>query len=416
MDTVGAHMSKVATHHLRITPSPTPGDPLHTPVGGEEMGVTGYLAALPHLRIMFLHKIGRLWECSCRTRTPRSCIRDLLLTLSSSDDVEDGIERYIPIPEAFLGGSVPSLRALALSFVRFPALPRLLLSAPNLVSLTLENIPIIHGEAMATYLAALLNLERLCIEGFARRSHHHHTSPSSLPRAVVPALTFFCFKGFDEYLDDLVARIDCPILRTILITFEFEFENEGSIFHIPQLHRFISSAEKFKLPNTAFLWFAYSTGCGPVSLGLKPLLPGPGAFLQIKCRQDSQTKLVCRDLSPLFSRVDCLGLYVSQYMPVQESIPWLDIFRPFIAVQTLRVTEGRWQSVAPVLRELTGERVMEVLPGLRTLVFGEFQPCASIMGALEPFIAARQLSGHPVAIDTEHWHMDDWECMVQSQD
>src|SRR6266850_2164410 len=338
------------------------------------------------------------------------------LSLSSSDDVEDGVERYIPIPEAFLGGSAPSLRTLALSFVRFPALPRLLFSAPNLVSLTLENIPTIHCEAMATCLAALINLERLRIEGFARRSHYHHTSPPSLPRAVVPALTFFQFKGFDEYLDDFVARIDAPILRTILITFEFEFGEEASNFHIPQLHRFISSAERFKLPNRAFLWFAYATGCGHVSLGLEPLLPGSDRFLQIKCLQDSQMKLVCRELSPLLSRVDCLDLYVSMFMPVQESIPWLDIFRPFFAVQSLRVTEERWQSVAPVLRELTGERAMEVLPSLRTLVLGEFQPCAPIMAALEPFIAARQLSGHPVAIDIHHWHTDGWECGVQSQD
>lgn len=269
---------------------------------------------------------------------------------------------------------------------------------------------------MATCLAALINLERLCIEGFARRAHHHHTSPPSLPRAVVPALTFFHFKGFDEYLDDLVSRIDAPILRTILITFEFVFEREASNFHISQLHRFISSGERFKLPNRAFLWFAYATGCGPVTLGLEPLLPGLERSLQIKCRQDSQMKLVCHDLSPLLSRVECLDLYVSMFMPVQESIPWLNIFRTFTAVQSLRVTEERWQSIAPVLRELTGERAMEVLPSLRTLVFGEFQPCASIMAALEPFITARQLAGHPVAIDIDHWHMDGWECAVQSED
>jgi hypothetical protein len=268
---------------------------------------------------------------------------------------------------------------------------------------------------MATCLAALVNLERLCMEGFATRSHYNHTSPPSLPRAVVPALTYFSFRGFDEHLDDLLARIDAPVLRTVIITFEFEFEEAASTFHIPQLHRFISSAERFDLANRASLWFAYATGCGPVFLILKSSLPGSErALLLITCLQDSQIKLVCHDLYPLLSRVDCLDLYVSAFMPVQESIPWLDIFRPFIAVQSLRVTEERWRAIAPVLRDLTGERVMEVLPNLRTLVFGEFQPCPSITAAFEPFIAARQLSGHPVATHINHWEEDAWECMVQS--
>jgi hypothetical protein len=37
------------------------------------------------------------------------------------------------------------------------------------------------------------------------------------------------------------------------------------------------------------------------------------------------------------------------------------------------------------------------------------------MAAFEPFIAARQLSGHPVAIHIDHWHNEGWEDMVQGQ-
>jgi len=60
-----------------------------------------------------------------------------------------------PLPGVLLGGSAPSLRMFALERIAFPALPTLLLSAPNLVSLMLYEIlesGYISPEAMATCL------------------------------------------------------------------------------------------------------------------------------------------------------------------------------------------------------------------------------------------------------------------------
>jgi len=45
------------------------------------------------------------------------------------------------LPDGFLGGSAPLLQSLALYFIPFPALPKLLLSATHLVSLILHYIP-----------------------------------------------------------------------------------------------------------------------------------------------------------------------------------------------------------------------------------------------------------------------------------
>ena len=53
-----------------------------------------------------------------------------------------GFSRHGPaptLPDAFLGGSVPLLQSLTLEYIPFPALPNLLLSATNLVHLTLEG-------------------------------------------------------------------------------------------------------------------------------------------------------------------------------------------------------------------------------------------------------------------------------------
>ncbi|KAI0250895.1 hypothetical protein BJV78DRAFT_1154837 [Lactifluus subvellereus] len=54
--------------------------------------------------------------------------------------------------------------------------------------------------------------------------------------------------------------------------------------------------------------------------------------------------------------------------------------------------------IVPALQELTGERAMEVLPALDRLYLEEYQPFGSDRQAIEPFIAARQYSDHPVTV------------------
>jgi hypothetical protein len=57
-------------------------------------------------------------------------------------------------------------------------------------------------------------------------------------RALLPALTRFEFKGFCEYLEDFVARIDAPLLDDLNITFFYQF-----IFNTPQLAPIIGRDE-----------------------------------------------------------------------------------------------------------------------------------------------------------------------------
>jgi alkyl hydroperoxide reductase subunit AhpC len=74
----------------------------------------------------------------------------------------------------------------------------------------------------------------------------------------------------------------------------------------------------------------------------------------------------------------------------------LEIFRPFIAVQSLHVHD-LYEIIVPTLQELTGVRAMEVLPALRSLFVIDRD---SVRQAIEPFITARHLSNQPVTI---HW-------------
>ncbi len=248
---------------------------------------------------------------------------------------------------------------------------------------------------MATCLAALPRLEILCIEF---ESYPDHISSSSLTRAILPSLTSFHFDGVGEYSENLVARIDVPILRTLSITFV------DDVFRVPQLYRFLSCAEKFEPPNGVVVEFSYW------KIDLK-FIPSDNFRLTIDFNglvgQVSSVAAICRDLSPLLSRVERLDLH-GKHLPgspflqgntaVPDSLNWLGLFHPFIAVQSLYVSKKLGQLVAPALEELTKEGATAVFPKLRTLFMEELQPTGSVREAIEAFVATRRLSDHPVII------------------
>jgi hypothetical protein len=89
-----------------------------------------------------------------------------------------------------------------------------------------------------------------------------------------------------------------------------------------------------------------------------------------------------------------------------ESGQWLEVLHPFITVKYLYISLGFVPYIVSALRELTGERVTEVLPALQTL-FLEY-PDPSGQEAIGQFVAARQLAGHPIAISgwEREWEID----------
>jgi len=121
------------------------------------------------------------------------------------------------IPDAFLGGSAPRLRILALTSVSFRGWPKLLLSATHLVGLCLRRVPYsrdISTEAIVTTLSMLPSLESLTLDFKCSWPYPDRESPSLPPprRSVLPALTEFCFGGPIDYSEQLVTRIDTPQL------------------------------------------------------------------------------------------------------------------------------------------------------------------------------------------------------------
>ena len=158
------------------------------------------------------------------------------------------------IPDSFLGGSAPQLRYLHLDGASFKAIPKLLLSATSLVTLTLRIVPHyghVLPDAMANCLSASIRLERFELrfnDSESRTaSYLKDRHPFSSTPAVLPALTSFDFKGMCIYLEDLVARFDAvPLLCDLHIQFF-----KQPTFRTPRLSWFISRAPKLQALNEA---------------------------------------------------------------------------------------------------------------------------------------------------------------------
>ena len=321
-----------------------------------------------------------------------------------------GFSRHGPaptLPDRFLGGSAPLLQSLTLEYIPFPALPNLLLSATNLVHLTLEGSPdsaYISPEVIVTCLAVLANLKSLAI-GFAFPQSHpdQESRPPPPPTCtVLHALTYFKFTGVSEYLEDLVARIDVPLLDSIRVGLF-----DRPTFDFPQLTRLMRRATRFQAPYEVHVDFDF------FGIQMTSLPPRPGFDEEL--RLDFLWRTLERELSPLvhvfasflpsIHMVD--HLYIDWARPsispgrisiAQGYMEWLEIFRPFTAVKNFYISKELAHCIALFLKGLVKERVTDVLPALESLFLEELYPSGPIQEAIGSFVAARQLLGHPVAV------------------
>jgi len=309
------------------------------------------------------------------------------------------------LPESFLGGFAPRLERLLLDGIAFPGLPRLLLSAVGLVSLLLGKIPpdtgYISPEVIATCLSTLTRLEFLRIEFQSpspSRTVDGSQRPRILMRAVLPTLTWLEFEGANKYLEDLVARIEAPLLSNAII----RFFNQ-TVFDITQLSRFIDRAERLNSPSQAEVVF--HSDFTEIALS-QPQGRVVNLTLQVSCMtpdgQVSSMAQICHRASPLLSGVErleiCGGEYghsLDEWYGDIENTHWLELLHSFIAVERLHITEYLGSLLASALGEISARRAAEMLPVLRTLFLEEREPSEFVQSAIRQFTSAQ---GHPVAI------------------
>ena len=386
--------------------------------GHEKWGMDNIIAALEHIdRICVLGLVdipsSQLEKVLAEMQRPSPALTDLYLQFHG--------ETPLVVPSSFLGGSAPLLQTLDLNNIPFPGLPKLLLSATHLVELRLLNIPYsghFSPEMMATCLSVPTRLESLEIGFESPRSRPGRQSRHSPPRTHLPFLTKFWFKGVCEYLEDLVARIDAPLLDSLEIIFFHQL-----IFDTPRLAQFIGRAPKIKAQDGAHVEFT--------NLDVRVTLPNTNQQtlyralkFTISCSQSdwqlSSLVQVCSSSFPqaLICTVEDLYISENRFFPVPwqddlESNQWLELLHPFTAVKDLKLSRDFTRHIAPALQELVGYRTMEVLPALQTIsidvpltrddsdepVSSGFPfPSRLVQESFDQFVASRELASHPITI------------------
>jgi hypothetical protein len=206
-------------------------------------------------------------------------------------------------------------------------------------------------------------------------------------------------------MEDLMARIDTPLLDSIGITFFHQL-----IFDIPQFAQFMRRTARFQALDEAHVAFDYH--------GVRvEYLPRPFSIdevsgLRISCtKSDWQLSSVSQIFTSFFPSTDMVEhLYIynspnwASWQDDIENMQWQEMLHPFAAVKNLYLDEGFAQRIAPALgalQELVGEGMTEALPTLQNIFWESFQPLERIPEGIGKFVAARQLSDHPITVS--HW-------------
>jgi hypothetical protein len=321
------------------------------------------------------------------------------------------------IPDSFLGGSAPRLRALEFWGIPFPGLPKLLLSATYLVQLELYSIPhsgYISPEAMVALLSVLSSLERLSLRFRSPQSRPDSESRRPPPSRlfVIPSLTRFDFEGVSEYLEDLVTCIDAPQLDYLQIKSFNQID-----FDTPRLAQFINRTPTFRARYEARVEFDDKA----VYVKLMYWIRNTGHVVSeigISCREPdwqlSAIAQVCNSSLPPLSTVEDLHIELGRFLygvwkdDAIENALWLELLLPFLAVKDLYLAKELAPGIAAALQQLVGGRITEVLPSLRNIFVKGIEPQEPFREHIGEFVAARQLSGHPVAISV--WRNEfEWE-------
>ncbi|KAF8503298.1 hypothetical protein F5888DRAFT_1799647 [Russula emetica] len=278
--------------------------------------------------------------------------------------------------------------------------------------LRLSNIPhsgYISPEAMVALLGALSSLETLTLEFRSPQSRPDWENRSLPPsrRSVLPILRQIHFKGVTEYLEDLVTRIDTPQLDKMDITFFNQID-----FDCPRLAQFINCTPRLGARDEAHVEFDDSA----VRVILRYRTGFDNLLIGVSCGEPdwqlSSLEQVCNSsLHPLSTVED---LYInhrySQLVWKNDAIEntlWLGLSRPFTAVKNLYLSKESAPGIAAFLQELVGGRITEVLPSLQDIFVEGLEPSGPFQKNIGQFVAARQLSDHPIAIS--FWDKDSYK-------
>ena len=178
------------------------------------------------------------------------------------------------------------------------------------------------------------------------------------------------------------------------------FFNQG-VLDIPQFTQFIRRTPMFQALEKAYVTFLLDGA----AVELSSQTSGGVLTVKIRCRefyrQVSTLKQFCTSYLPLSTSEN---VYIRMNLNLQpnrdddiENIPWLELLHLFTGVKNLHLSKDMAPQFVPSLQELVGRSMAEVLPFMQNISLEGIQP-GHVLGGIETFIAARQLSGQPITV------------------
>jgi hypothetical protein len=202
-----------------------------------------------------------------------------------------------------------------------------------------------------------------------------------------------------------VTRIDTPQLNVMHIMLPNSID-----FDCPRLAQFIDRTPTLRALDKAHVNLGDQT--------VKVVLLGRSRTPEIEISsiswrerdpdwQLSSVAQICNSSLPFPSPVEDLSIgheYLQRVWKNDaiEKHHWVQLLLPFTAVKKLCLPKKYAPGVAAALKELIGSRITEVLPSLQSISVEGLESTGRLQKDFGQFAAARQLSGHPVAISA--WH------------
>ena len=193
-------------------------------------------------------------------------------------------------------------------------------------------------DVMVTALSVLSSLRSLDFEFQSPRSHPDHASrrPPPPTRTILSVLTRFSFGGLNEYLDDLVARINAPRVNDLSIDFFNDI-----VFDTPQSNQFISrtlTLEALENAHVVFRDYAASVNISSQTYEKRSLKVGISR--RALDRQVSSLEQVCTSCLPPLSSTEDLYIHPDpdsrpHWQDNIENSLWLGLLHPFGTVKNI---------------------------------------------------------------------------------
>jgi hypothetical protein len=367
--------------------SPVP-DP---PVPEVENNIIAALKHFDRVSSISLTVTSSLSEKLAEIERPFSELEDLVL-LSRK-----GVPLTLPV--TFQWG--PRLRYLHLTRITFPALIQLLDSSKDLVDLHLHDVldpSRFPPEALTNTFSGMVQLQSLSLH-FISTANQLTSPPPSRELVVLPTLTRLNLQGTTEYVEQLVARIDTPLLGDIEVTFV-----EKSNFDLSQLCKFITRIGMHKSPRRVDILSSEHA----ISISLtRPGYPTRLKFQSLREPVSEQLFIMARifyQFSAFLFNVEDLRI-CAQRRPSQGDAlyieRWLDYINSFIGVKWLHVSGNLSNKIVQSLQLRDGQ-LKSVLPALQKLSISQPWPRHTLLReAVVTLLVSSRLSRHPLVVEYE---------------